>query len=69
MVRLSRNLSENEVAEQLGCSPRMVKHIEAGVTVISAAIVCRLSDVLNASVDEMLAQDKVSNIRYLSSVA
>ncbi|GAB5459066.1 MAG: hypothetical protein Hens3KO_20960 [Henriciella sp.] len=69
VLRVSNNLTLDDLAHQLGCSPRLMKNMEAGVTVISAAMVCQISQILSVSPDDILTQKNASNVTYLHSVA
>lgn len=69
VLRVSKNLTLDDLAHELGCSPRLMKNLEAGVTVISAVMVCQISQILSVSPDDILTQKDTSNVSYLYSVA
>jgi transcriptional regulator with XRE-family HTH domain len=53
-ARMSKHLSQAQLAEQLNLTPPYISHIETGKQVMSVRVLAKLSDVLGVSADWIL---------------
>ena len=53
-ARRERGLTQRELAELLGVSQKMVEYYERRASNVTADVVCKLSEVLNVTADELL---------------
>ena len=73
-LRKDRDLTQEELAEQLNCSIKHVSHVERGVASFSLDLLIDVSRILDCSLDylikgeEAMPEDKLpSSIRYILS--
>lgn len=66
-LRISRGYSRAALAERLAYSVKSVEKWELGNVLPPMAVVCRLSEIFQVTVDQLLYRDHV-NIRYLLGV-
>lgn len=53
-ARRERGLTQRELAEHLGISQKMVEYYERRASNVTADVVCKLSEVLHVTADELL---------------
>jgi transcriptional regulator with XRE-family HTH domain len=56
--RKAYNLSQEQLAEQIGISTTHLSHIETGNTKLSLPVLVRLADALNVQTDELLYEQE-----------
>ncbi len=80
ILRLTKNLRQRDVAEQLGVSQASLSNIEAGRCAITLKNLCKLQDVLDCKMadffveidkveDEQQSEPKLENLRDLLVLA
>ncbi|MHC1716376.1 MAG: HAD-IA family hydrolase [Candidatus Dojkabacteria bacterium] len=62
-LRLSRNLTQKELAKELGCTEIMISRYELGVSQVSISQLKKLSKALNKPVSYFLGEDSGSTLR------
>lgn len=63
MVRKRRGLSQNVLAEKIKRSPAYVSYIEGGIKGMSLDTFLDIANVLNATADELLADNLVNTVK------
>lgn len=53
-VRYSRGLTQEDLAEQLGVTPKHISHVECGTSCLSLKYLINLSEILDCSLDYIL---------------
>ncbi len=52
-IRTLRNITQIELAEQVGVTQKHISQIEHGITNMSFPLACEIADYLNVSLDEL----------------
>lgn len=62
-VRTSKNLSQAELAEMVGCTKQNISDIERGFRMPSAKVIIAMAKKLDCTADEILGIEKLNNVR------
>lgn len=64
VLRKQKDLTQEELAEQLGISDRAVSKWERGLNLPDASLMLKLSNILDISVNELLSGEKIEEKEY-----
>lgn len=61
-IREARNISQDDIAKQIGVSQQFISRVERGNKSISLDLAAEIADFLNVSLDEIAGRNKQKNL-------
>ncbi|MBR1528558.1 MAG: helix-turn-helix transcriptional regulator [Oscillospiraceae bacterium] len=61
-IREARNMSQDDIAKQIGVSQQFISRVERGNKSISLDLAAEIADFLNVSLDEIAGRNKQKNL-------